>query len=46
VRVVQFANPKAFVIGRLCDECVSVVTKSIELSFLDKIQLLRVRELP
>jgi hypothetical protein len=45
VRVVQFANPKAFVIGRLCDDCMSVVLKS-DLPFPDKMQLLRVRELP
>jgi hypothetical protein len=46
VRVIQFAKPKTSVIGRLCDDCVSVVTKSKELSFPEKIQLLRMRELP
>jgi hypothetical protein len=45
VRVVQFANPKAFVIGRLCEDCVTVVLKS-DLPSPDKMQLLRVRELP
>ena len=45
VRVLQFAEPKKFVIGRLCDDCVTQVTKSNELSFLEKMQLLMMREL-
>ena len=45
VRVLQFAEPKQFVIGRICDDCVSKVTKSNELSFYEKMQLLMTREL-
>jgi hypothetical protein len=45
VRVVRFENPTTYIVSRLCEDCVSVVLKS-DMPFPDKMQLLKVRELP
>jgi hypothetical protein len=45
VRVVCFENPTPYIVSRICEDCISVVLKS-DLPFPDKMQLLKLRELP